>query len=104
MLIRGNQIKFSSNEEVAQKIKEEDAKWYYEKYVLCGWKDKTIEVEYDSIRIKQQAVMRASVPMLVKWTGMNSWSLDMDFESTRICPTDTIRNCRKVKQVAERGM
>lgn len=103
MLIRGSQVKFSLNEEVARKIKEEDAKWYYEKYILCNWEDKTVEVLHDKIRIKQQAAVKASVPMLIKWTGMEMWSIDVDFESARIRPTDIIRNCRKLEKAAERG-
>lgn len=102
MLLRGAQEKASSNEEVAQNIKEEDANWYYEKYVLCRWEDKLIEVSHDEIRIRQQAAMETSMPILIKWLGREWWKIDFDFTCTRIHPTDTIRNCRKIERMVER--
>lgn len=102
MLLRGNQDKFSSNEEVAQKIKEEDAKWYYDKYVLCRWEDKLIEVSHGEIRIRQQAAMETSTPVLIKWLGREWWKVDCDFTCTRIRPTNIIRDCRKLERIVER--
>lgn len=102
MLIRGSQTKFLSNEELAQKMKEEDAQWYYDKYVLCSWNDKKIEVGYGEICIKQQAVLNASVPIIMEWTGMEFWDMSMNFSSTRIHPVKTIRSCRKLEKLAER--
>ena len=102
MLIRGSQQKFLTNEEVSQKVKEEDIGWYYDKYFLCRWDSKIVEVEYDKLRIAHDAVFQAAGPMIVEWTGCDFWGMCIDFTSVRIHPVETIRNCRRVETMAER--
>lgn len=99
MLIRGSQIKYSSNEEVIQKIKEEDSKWYYDKYVMCVWGNKRIEVEHKSIFMEQEAALNVSIPFVSDLVGNNMWSLDTAVKAVRIHPTKTIRSCRKIESL-----
>ena len=103
MLIRGSWQKFLSNEELAQKMKEEDAKWYYEKYVLCNWENKQLEVGHNEIRIAQTAVFDVKVPLIGKWTTNGDMEICADFTGTRIHPVETIRSCRKLEGFVERG-
>ena len=102
MLIRGSQIKYSSNEEVMQKLKEEDSKWYYDKYVMCIWGDKRIEVEYNSIFIGQMAALNVSIPFVSDLTGNDLWVMDTSVKIVRIHPTETIRSFRKIESILEK--
>lgn len=102
MLIRAGQIKYSSNEEVVQKIKEEDAKWYYDKYVMCMWGNRKIEVEYNSILISNKAALNVSVPLVGRWVGNDMWIMDTEVRNTRVHPTKTIRACRKAESLLEK--
>lgn len=102
LLIRGTQVKFVNSMEVAQRIQEEDAGWYYEKYVLCGFGKKTVEVDHGNIHLSQEAALAVSFPMPVQWTGKEFWGIQVDVTGGRIRPADTIRNCRKVEKVLER--
>lgn len=104
LLIRAGQIKYSSNEEIAQKIKEEDAKWYYDKYVMCEWNNKKILVEYNSISIAQEAALNVSVPLTGNHAGERIWSMDTDVKVTRVRPVETIRFCRKTDSLLRKEM
>ncbi len=102
LLIRGSQVKFADSAEVSQKIQREDAGWYYEKYVLCNFGKKMIEVDYGNIHLSQEAALAVSFPVIVRWTGKDAWGIRVDVTGGRIRPTDTIRNCRKVEKILER--
>lgn len=101
-LIRGNQVRFMDNYGVAEKLKEEEATWYYEKYMLCSWGSKTIEVEHGSIRLAQAGVLRVPFSVLTEWTGKPEWKFSVDAKGCRVRPTETIRNCRRLETVVER--
>lgn len=103
MLIRGSQVKFENNSGVAQKMKEEDVKWYYDKYMLCDFENKRIEVKHGTLSFSQDAVLTVPFLTLIDWTGKRTWHICVDVESGRIQPTDTIRNCRKLQNIQERG-
>lgn len=97
LLIRGGQVKNASNEEVINKIKEEESRWYYDKYVICLWEDKIIRVERDSINISNNGRMKVSIPFVEEIVGDNVWKMSIDAKANRIHPIDTIRSCRKVE-------
>ena len=101
-LIRGSQVKFSDNEEIAQKMKEEDLRWYYEKYMLCSFGNKRMEVNHGSIRISQDAAMSVSFPTWFPEVG-KSWEIHVDATCIRVHPTQVIRDCRKWENVVWRG-
>lgn len=102
LLIRGSQVKFADNAEVVQRLQEEDAKWYYAKYMWCKFGKKTIEVDHGTIHLVQDAVLTVVFPVLAQWTGRESWKIHEDVTGGRIRPTDTIRNCRRLEKVLER--
>lgn len=102
LLIRGSQVKFVGSVEVAQRIQEEDAGWYYEKYAICSFGKKTVEVEHGNIHLSQEAALAVPFPVLVPGTGKGFGSIRVDVTGGRIRPTDTIRNCRKIEKVLER--
>ena len=102
MLIRAQQTRFADNQELMQKMKAEDTHWYYDKYVLCQWAEKTIEVEHGKIRIAQSGALKTGMSAFSIWNGSDSWNFRADFTGNRLCPEQTIRNCRKLEQLAER--
>lgn len=101
MLIRGSQIKFEDNNGVAGKLKAQEAGWYYDKYILCSWGEKKIEVKHGSIRLVQQGTLRVPFSTLKEWTRKQGWEIAIAAEGCRIRPTETIRNCRKLEALQE---
>lgn len=102
LLIRGSQVRFMDNYGVAEKLKEEEKTWYYEKYMLGSWGSKTIEVEHGSISMAQKGVLRVPFSVLTEWIGKLEWEFSVEAKGCRIRPTQTIRNCRRLEGVAER--
>lgn len=102
MLIRAEQTRFADNQELLQKVKEEDARWYYDKYVLCHWEQKEIEIDHGNIRIAQAGTMQTKMATFRIWRGSGIWRFRADFTGNRVRPEQTIRNCRKIEHLAER--
>lgn len=102
LLIRGCQIKNASNEDVMKRIKEEESKWYYDKYVMCVWADKRISVEYNSIDISGGCVLNVSNPFADRLGTEKTWDINIEAEVARIHPIDTIRSCRKIESLLDK--
>ena len=103
MLIRAGQVRSADNREVIKKIKEEDDRWYYDKYALCQIGTKNIEVDYGKIQIAQKAALRVNIPILTEWSGKPEWIFEANVICVRNRPVDTIRKCRKVEKFAKKG-
>ena len=101
-LIRAGQIKNTSNEEIADEIRRTDSSWYYDKYIMCSFGDKHIEVNHDNIVIGQEAALNVNLPMLQKWFGADMWELGTTVEVRRISPTEIIRTRRKLEKVTQK--
>ncbi len=102
ILLRACQMKNVSNEEVAEEIREIDSKWYYDKYVLCRFGDKHIEVNHDNIVIEQEATLNVNLPLLQKWLGTDTWGLETGAEVKRVRPTQIIRSRRKLEKLTQK--
>ena len=103
MLIRAGQVRSADNREEKKKIKEEDDRWYYDKYALCQIGTKNIEVDYGKIQIAQKAALRVNIPILTEWSGKPEWIFEANVICVRNRPVDTIRKCRKVEKFAKKG-
>lgn len=102
MLLRGEQIKKDNNDEVCAELKRQDARWYYDKYMLSNFGGKTIEVSYNQIRIAQEMSINIPFSMLQDWTKGKQWKTDIDIAVSRMRPVETIRNCRKVEALLDK--
>lgn len=96
--ICAGQIQTSDNQEALRKIKEEDARWHYDKYALCRMGEKNIEVEYGKIRIAQKAALKVNIPVLTEWSGKSEWDFEADAVCVRNRPVNTIRKYRKMEK------
>lgn len=102
LLLRAGQIKNASNEEIADEIRQIDANWYYDKYVMCQFGDKYIEVNHDNFEVRQKAALDVNIPLLQKWLGVDMWELGVTVEVRRISPTEIIRARRKMEKLTQK--
>ncbi len=102
IMIRGSQMRFMTNEEVAQKLLNDDLNLNDDKYVMCVVADKRIGVDYNSISVEQQAMLRAAYPSIFRTTGNNVWEMNFRKVAVRIHPVETIRSFRKIENIIER--
>lgn len=100
--IRGSQVKNASNEDVVNKIMEEDFSWYHDKYVMYACGDKCISVDHDSINISGEGRLNVTFPLGNTLVGENAWAIKTESDTIRIHPVDTIRSCRKIVNLLEK--
>lgn len=87
-----------SNEELEDKIRQQAAGLYRDKYVAWDMILLDIKIKRGMIEAAGKGTFRFPLPGWNLWNENNIWSAGAGYKAHRISPVTFIRNCRKIVQ------
>lgn len=86
-----------TGEELAEKIRQQTAGLYRNKYVAWDILMLEIKMKKGIVEAVGKGEFRFPVPGWNFWNRENIWSVQTEYKAHRISPVSFIRNCRKLK-------
>ena len=87
-----------SNEELEDKIRQQAAGLYRDKYVAWDMILMDIKIKRGMIEAAGKGTFRFPLPGWNLWNDNHIWSAGAEYEAHRLSPVTFIRNCRKIVQ------